>query len=72
MIIGRAGFVMANSASKKSELELRKKVATNRSCRCEISISSNFLNTVKTLWFFDKRKKKKEKIKYSLLMLRNI
>lgn len=57
---GRAGFVMANSASD-SELEIRKKLIESGSIDVMISIGSNFFYTVAlpcTLWFFDKAKVK--------------
>ncbi|KPL23573.1 MAG: hypothetical protein AMJ75_05790 [Phycisphaerae bacterium SM1_79] len=59
---GRAGFVMANSASdaRQSELEIRKKLIEDRSVDVMIAIGSNFFYTVTlacTLWFFDKGKK---------------
>ena len=56
---GRAGFVMANSASdaRQSEMEIRKKLIEKGHLDIMISISSNFFYTVTlpvTLWFFDK------------------
>ncbi|CAN5538854.1 class I SAM-dependent DNA methyltransferase [soil metagenome] len=58
---GRAGFVMANSASdaRASELEIRKKLIQSGVMDVMISIGSNFFYTVTlpcTLWFFDKAK----------------
>ena len=58
---GRAGFVMANSASdaRASELEIRKKLIESGAVDVMISIGSNFFYTVTlpcTLWFFDKAK----------------
>jgi type I restriction enzyme M protein len=60
---GRAGFVMANSASdaRQSELEVRKKIIEENYVDVMIAIGSNFFYTVTlpcTLWFFDKGKKK--------------
>lgn len=60
---GRAGFVMANSASdaRASELELRKKLIEDRIVDVMIAVGSNFFYTVTlpcTLWFLDKSKKK--------------
>jgi type I restriction enzyme M protein len=60
---GRAGFVMANSASDAggSELEIRKKVIESGGIDVMISIGSNFFYTVTLpcmLWFFDKGKMK--------------
>ena len=59
---GRAGFVMANSASdaRQSELEIRKKLIEDRAVSVVIAIGANFFYTVTlhcTLWFFDKGKK---------------
>jgi len=58
---GRAGFVMANSASDAggSELEIRKKLIESGAVDVMIAIGSNFFYTVTlpcTLWFFDKAK----------------
>lgn len=59
---GRAGFVMANSASdaRASEQEIRQKLIEDRVVDVMIAIGSNFFYTVTlpcTLWFFDKGKK---------------
>jgi type I restriction enzyme M protein len=59
---GRAGFVMANSASdaRGSELEIRKQMIEDHVVDVMIAIGSNFFYTVAlpcTLWFFDKGKK---------------
>jgi len=59
---GRAGFVMANSASDAgySELEIRKKLIEKGVVDVIISVSSNFFYTVTlpvTLWFLNKGKK---------------
>lgn len=58
---GRAGFVMANSASdaRGSELEVRKKLIEDRGIDVMIAIGPNFFYTVTlpcTLWFLDKGK----------------
>jgi type I restriction enzyme M protein len=58
---GRAGFVMANSASdaRASELEIRKKLIKTGAVEVMIAIGSNFFYTVSlpcTLWFFNKSK----------------
>lgn len=58
---GRAGFVMANSASDASysEMEIRKKLIKDGVVDVVVSISSNFFYTVTlpvTLWFLDKGK----------------
>jgi type I restriction enzyme M protein len=59
---GRAGFVMANSASdaRSSELAVRKQLIQDKAVDVMVSISSNFFFTVTlpcTLWFLDKGKK---------------
>ncbi len=59
---GRAGFVMANSASdaRQSELEIRKQLIESKAVDVMVAISSNFFYTVTlpvTLWFLDKGKK---------------
>lgn len=59
---GRAGFVMANSASdaRQSELEIRKKLVDEGAVDVMIAISPNFFYTVAlpcTLWFLDKAKR---------------
>jgi len=64
---GRAGFVMANSANdvSGSEMEIRKKLIQSNIVDVIISIGTNFFYTVTlpcTLWFFDKNKKRKDKI----------
>jgi len=58
---GRAGFVMASSASdsRGSELEIRKKLIQTDAVDVMIAIGSNFFYTVTlpcTLWFFDRAK----------------
>ncbi len=58
---GRAGFVMANSASNAgySEQELRKKLIESKSVDVMIAVGTNMFYTVTlpcTLWFFDKQK----------------
>jgi type I restriction enzyme M protein len=58
---GRAGFVMANSASDagNAEKEIRKKIIDEGIVDAIISVGSNmFMNAALscTLWFFDKRK----------------
>ena len=60
---GRAGFVMANSASdaRGSELEIRKQLIEARAVDVMVAVGSNFFYTVTlpcTLWFFDKGKRK--------------
>jgi len=63
---GRAGFVMANSASdaRASEQEIRRKLIESHTVDVMISIGSNFFYTVTlpcTLWFFDKGKRDSER-----------
>ena len=58
---GRAGFVMANSASdaRGSELEIRKQLIQAGAVDVMVSVGSNFFYTVTlpcTLWFLDKGK----------------
>ena len=58
---GRAGFVMANSASdaRQSELDIRQKLIEDGAVDVMVSIGSNFFYTVTlpcTLWFLDKGK----------------
>jgi type I restriction enzyme M protein len=58
---GRAGFVMANSASdaRQSELEIRRKLIEAKAVDVMIAIGSNFFLTVTlpcTLWFLDRGK----------------
>jgi type I restriction enzyme M protein len=59
---GRAGFVMANSASDAggSELEIRKNLITDRAVDCIVAVGPNFFYTVTlpvTLWFLDQGKR---------------
>jgi type I restriction enzyme M protein len=63
---GRAGFVMANSASdaRGSELEIRRQLIQSGVVDVMVAIGSNFFYTVTlpcTLWFFDKGKKGTER-----------
>ena len=58
---GRAGFVMANSASdaRQSEQEIRKQIVDAGDVDVMVAIGSNFFANVTlpcTLWFFDKGK----------------
>jgi type I restriction enzyme M protein len=60
---GRAGFVMANSASdaRGTELDIRKALIETGTVDCIVSVGPNFFYTVTlpcTLWFFDKVKTK--------------
>ncbi|EFI36139.1 N-6 DNA methylase [Desulfonatronospira thiodismutans ASO3-1] len=59
---GRAGFVMANSASdaRGSELDIRKQLIESNSVDVMVAVGSNFFYTVTlpcTLWFLDRGKK---------------
>ncbi len=63
---GRAGFVMANSASdaRSSEQDIRQKLIEARVVDVMVSVGSNFFYTVTlpcTLWFFDKGKRDSER-----------
>jgi type I restriction enzyme M protein len=58
---GRAGFVMANSASDSgdSQLEIRRKLISEKAVDVIVAVASNFFYTVTlpvTLWFFDRGK----------------
>jgi type I restriction enzyme M protein len=59
---GRAGFVMANSAADASgsELEIRKKLISEKAVDVIVAVGSNFFYTVTlpvTLWFLDRGKR---------------
>lgn len=59
---GRAGFVMANSASdaRHSELAIRRELIEDRQIDVIVALASNFFYTVTlpvTLWFLDKGKR---------------
>lgn len=63
---GRAGFVMANSASdaRSSELEIRKQLITDKAVDVIASVGPNMFYTVTlpcTLWFLDRGKKGTER-----------
>jgi type I restriction enzyme M protein len=63
---GRAGFVMANSAGDAggSELEIRRKLITDRAVDVVVAVASNFFYTVTlpvTLWFLDRGKRGTER-----------
>ena len=63
---GRAGFVMANSASdaRGSEAEIRRKLVEDRVVDCMVAVGPNFFYTVTlpcTLWFLDKAKRQTER-----------
>jgi type I restriction enzyme M protein len=59
---GRAGFVMANSASdaRVTELEIRKKLIADKAVDVILAVAPNFFYTVVlpvTLWFLDRSKR---------------
>ncbi len=63
---GRAGFVMANSASdaRNAEYEIRRKLVDDHIVDCMVTIPSNMFYTVTlpaTLWFLDKGKRGTER-----------
>jgi len=63
---GRAGFVMANSASdaRGSELDIRRQIIEARAVDVMVAVGSNFFYTVTlpcTLWFFDRGKRKSKR-----------
>jgi type I restriction enzyme M protein len=63
---GRAGFVMANSASdaRSSEQDIRQKLIESRIVDVMVAVGPNLFYTVTlpcTLWFFDKGKAKSER-----------
>jgi type I restriction enzyme M protein len=63
---GRAGFVMANSASdaRGSEMEIRRQLIEDRCVDVIVSVGTNFFYTVTlpvTLWFLDRGKRATER-----------
>lgn len=74
---GRAGFVMANSASdaRSSELELRKQLIEAHAVDVVVSVGSNMFYTVTlpcTLWFLDRGKPKDRRDKVLFLDVRHV
>lgn len=74
---GRAGFVMANSASDagSSELEIRKKIIEKGQLDIVISVAPRFFYTVSlavTLWFLNKGKTETNKRKILFIDAREI
>lgn len=74
---GRAGFVMANSASdaRSSEMEIRKKIIQDGGVDVMVAIGSNFFYTVTlpcSIWFFDKSKPADRKDKVLFIDARHI
>lgn len=74
---GRAGFVMANSASdaRGSELDIRQQLIEDDGVDVMVAVSSNFFYTVTlpcALWFLDKNKPAKNKDKVLFIDARHI
>lgn len=74
---GRAGFVMANSASdaRSSELEIRKQLIEARAVDVMVSVGPNMFYTVVlpcTLWFLDRGKPKDRRDKVLFLDVRHV
>ncbi|MGJ8681189.1 type I restriction-modification system subunit M [Paraglaciecola sp.] len=74
---GRAGFVMANSASdaRGSEQEIRQKLIEDDAVDVMVAVSSNFFYTVTlpcALWFLDKNKPTHNKDKVLFIDARHI
>jgi len=74
---GRAGFVMASSATDagNSEKLIRQRLIETDVVDCIVSISNNFFYTRSLpchLWFFDKGKKKVNKNKILMIDARNV
>jgi len=70
---GRAGFVMANSASdaRHSEGEIRRKLIEDRVVDVIVAVGSNFFYTVTlpvTLWFLDRAKRETERAEQVLFI----
>jgi len=70
---GRAGFVMANSASdaRHSEGEIRRKLIEDRVVDVIVAVGSNFFYTVTlpvTLWFLDRGKRETERAEQVLFV----
>ncbi|MBA3361053.1 MAG: SAM-dependent DNA methyltransferase [Acidimicrobiia bacterium] len=70
---GRAGFVMANSASdaRYSELAIRRKLIEDRQIDVIVAVGSNFFYTVTlpvTLWFLNKGKRNTDRADKVLFM----
>lgn len=74
---GRAGFVMASSATDagNSEKLIREKLVETGHVDCVVSISNNFFYTRSLpchLWFFDKGKRPENKNKILMIDARNV
>ncbi len=73
---GRAGFVMASSATDAGNAEklIRQKLIETGAVECIVAISNNFFYTRSLpchVWFFNKGKKKKNKDKILMIDARN-
>ncbi|MDY0143472.1 MAG: class I SAM-dependent DNA methyltransferase [Bacteroidales bacterium] len=73
---GRAGFVMASSATDAGNAEkiIRQKLIETGDVECIVSVSNNFFYTRSLpchLWFFNKGKKKENKNKILMIDARN-
>lgn len=71
---GRAGFVMASSATDSRETEIRKGLLENKAVDVILSVSTNFFYTKSlpcTLWFFDRAKKAEIQDKVLFIDARN-
>ena len=74
---GRAGFVMASSATDagNSEAAIRQKMIETKHIDCIVSVGNNFFYTRSlpcNLWFFDKGKSKANAEKILMISARNI
>lgn len=74
---GRAGFVMANSASdaRASEMEVRKQLVEARAVDVVVSVGSNMFYTVTlpcTLWFLDRGKPRNRRDEVLFLDARHV
>jgi type I restriction enzyme M protein len=75
--VGRAGFVMANSASdaRGSELEIRRQLIENGAVDVMVAVGSNFFYTVTlpcTLWFLDRGKPEERRGKVLFIDARHV
>lgn len=73
---GRAGFVMASSAtdSQSKDRTIREKLVNTGHVDCLISVANNFFYTLTlpcTLWFFDKNKREENRDKILFIDSRN-
>lgn len=73
---GRAGFVMASSAtdSQSKDKSIRESLVRTGHVDCLISVANNFFYTLSlpcTLWFFDKKKREENRDKILFIDARN-